>query len=96
MELKDASGVRLKKLTYPAAVTKQDKSFGPTQVYPKSFEIHGMVTGTEKISSPVILVARYQGCFETLGVCYPPQVSEMKLTSPSNTTPGKNPAKAQP
>jgi thiol:disulfide interchange protein DsbD len=96
LEIKDAPGARLTRVDYPAAVTKQDKSFGPAQVYPKSFEVHGIVTGAEKNPAPITLVARYQGCFETLGVCYPPQISEIKLHSSSNATPGKIPAKAQP
>lgn len=80
LELKGVPGMRLTRVDYPAAVTKQDKSFGVMQVYPKSFEIQGLITGTEKFSSPATLVARYQGCFETLGVCYPPQVSEIKIS----------------
>jgi thiol:disulfide interchange protein DsbD len=90
-------GIRLTQLNYPAPITKQDKSFGPVQVYSKSFEIQGLITGADKFSTPITLVARYQGCFEPLGVCYPPQISEMKLNPSGNMKPGTNiPAKTQP
>lgn len=96
LEIKGSPGVRLLRADYPAAITKQDKSFGPTQVYPKSFEVHGLIAGNEKNSSPITLVARYQGCFETLGVCYPPQTSEIKLNPVNGMASGKLPEKKQP
>ena len=95
LEIKGSTGVKLLRTDYPTAITKQDRSFGPTQVYPESFEIRGTIANTEKTSTPITLIARYQGCFETLGVCYPPQTTEIKLNPSSSTVSGKPLGKKQ-
>ena len=68
--LKDSPGRRLVSVRYPPAVNKNDPNFGPMAVYPKPFDVDVRVDGPA--SNPVSLLVRYQGCYETIGVCYPP------------------------
>lgn len=75
--LKDTPGLRITAVDYPEAITKQDKFFGPTQVYLQPFRLIVTLAGPGK--GPVTLLARYQGCFETRGLCYPPQTTLLKL-----------------
>ncbi|GAB3245421.1 protein-disulfide reductase DsbD N-terminal domain-containing protein [Chitinimonas naiadis] len=73
--LKDTPGLRISQVDYPPAVSKQDPSFGTTQVYPQPFSVTLTLAGPGK--GPVTVLARYQGCFETRGICYPPQASSL-------------------
>lgn len=60
------------KVTLPQGDTKEDPNFGRTEVYHHAVDaiIHLNWAGTP--SSPVRVVASYQGCNEPLGVCYLP------------------------
>lgn len=77
LALKDTPGLRISQVDYPQAASKQDPSFGATLVYPQPFSVTLTLAGPGK--GPVTLLARYQGCFETRGVCYPPQASTLTV-----------------
>lgn len=75
--LKDAPGWRIKNTTFPSTTIKEDKTFGRSPVYTKSFSVPVQLEG--KPGSPALLLVQYQGCFEPLGVCYPPAITTMKV-----------------
>lgn len=68
--LKDSPGRRLVSVQFPPTVMKNDPNFGPMAVYTKSFDVPVRLEGSP--SKPVNLLVRYQGCYEPIGVCYPP------------------------
>lgn len=75
--LKNTTGTRIGGIDFPPAVTKNDLSFGDTQVYTKPFSIKVELAGDG--TGPITLLTRYQGCFETRGLCYTPQSATLTL-----------------
>ncbi len=75
--LKDAPAWRIKNITFPPATIKEDKIFGRSPVYTQSFSVPIKLEG--KFGSPASLLVQYQGCFEPLGVCYPPAITTLKV-----------------
>ncbi len=75
--LKDAPAWRIKNITFPPTTVKEDKIFGRSPVYTQSFSVPVQLEG--KPGSPASLLVQYQGCFEPLGVCYPPQAATLKV-----------------
>lgn len=76
--LKDSPGWRIKSTVFPPTTIKEDKIFGRSPVYTKSFSVPVQLEG--KSGSPASLLVQYQGCFEPLGVCYPPATTILKVT----------------
>ncbi len=75
--LKDAPAWRIKNTQFPPTTIKEDKIFGRSPVYTQSFSVPIQLEG--KSGSPVSLLVHYQGCFEPLGVCYPPATTTLKV-----------------
>lgn len=69
--LKDAPGVRIARINFPPTVTKEDKTFGRSEVFKASFIVTVQLEGNTKAAAMVM--TNYQGCYEALGVCYPPE-----------------------
>lgn len=69
--LKDTPGVRIAGVEYPPTVTKEDKTFGRSEVFTASFAVTVQLDGNTKAETT--LVTKYQGCYEAIGVCYPPE-----------------------
>lgn len=76
--LKDSPAWRVKNIAFPPTTIKEDKILGRSTVYTKSFSVPVKLDG--KSGSPASLLVQYQGCFETLGVCYPPATATLKVT----------------
>ncbi len=76
--LKDSPGWRIKSIVFPPTTIKEDKIFGRSPVYTQSFSVPVQLEG--KSGSPASLLVQYQGCFEPLGVCYPPATAILKVT----------------
>ncbi len=80
----EPQGVRADHAQLPAGEKKQDEFFGEMEVY------HGRVEAIVPLSGipsgdlpvPLVLEVRYQGCSETLGVCYPPMSKRITLELP--------------
>lgn len=70
--LKDASGVRLEPVGMPAGVPKNDPFFGAQDVYRQPVQIPLPLAREAGKPASFTLVATYQGCNETIGLCYPP------------------------
>lgn len=75
--LRGTPNVRIAKIDYPATVIKEDKVFGKSQVFKQSFVATVTLDGNAK--GPITLVANYQGCFEAIGICYPPETKILKV-----------------
>lgn len=74
--------VKLGQITLPAGENKQDENFGLVQVYHHDFSLliplerhDGATTFTLK--------ARFQGCSEKFGICYPPSAQQVDLALPA-------------
>jgi len=79
--LKNASGVTIRQVQLPAGEIKNDPNFGQMEVYHKSIKAEIALDRTPKAKS-LTLLARYQGCNERIGVCYPPIDKSFDLTLP--------------
>lgn len=79
--LKNASGVTIRQVRLPAGDVKNDPFFGQMEVYRKPIQAEIALDRTPKAKS-LTLLARYQGCNEKLGVCYPPIDKSFDLTLP--------------
>lgn len=69
--LKDTPGMRIARINFPPTVTKEDKTFGRSEVFKTSFVVTIELEGNTKAAARVM--TNYQGCYEALGVCYPPE-----------------------
>ncbi len=76
--LKDSPAWRIQSIAFPPTTIKEDKIFGRSPVYTQSFTVPIKLEG--KPGSPASLLVQYQGCFEPLGVCYPPATATLKVT----------------
>lgn len=79
--LKNASGVIIRQVQLPAGEVKKDPFFGQMEVYRKPIQAEIALDRTPKAKS-LTLLARYQGCNEKLGVCYPPIEKSVDLVLP--------------
>ncbi|HEY0844133.1 MAG TPA: protein-disulfide reductase DsbD N-terminal domain-containing protein [Noviherbaspirillum sp.] len=75
--LKDSPGWQIKNTAFPPTTIKEDKIFGRSPVYTQSFSVPVKLEG--KSGAPASLLVQYQGCFDPLGVCYPPATAILKV-----------------
>lgn len=79
--VKNASGVTIRQVQLPAGEVKNDPFFGQMEVYRKPIKAEIALDRTPKAKG-LTLLARYQGCNEKLGVCYPPIDKSVDLVLP--------------
>lgn len=79
--LKNARGVAIKSVKLPAGKVKNDPTFGKMETYEKPVQAEIALERAPNAKS-VTLAAKYQGCNEKTGVCYPPIDKEVSLTLP--------------
>lgn len=77
--LKDPPGMRIVSVDYPPTVTKQDLTFGRSEVYTKPFALTLRFDWQAK--GAVSVEAAYQGCYEAIGVCYPPETKTVTVAA---------------
>lgn len=79
----ESSQLKLGAPTFPAGVIDNDPYFGKLVVYKKDFIVNYPLVssraGNEKIT------VKYQGCSDTMGVCYPPQKQIIEINTPALT-----------
>lgn len=80
----------LEKTPWPAAVMKNDPSFGEVAIYPQPLTLTWTIAKRQSAIETADIFFEYQGCSEA-GLCYPPQ----RLTLPVHL-PVHLPAKATP
>lgn len=79
--LKDTPGVRIARINFPPTITKEDKTFGRSEVFKTSFVVTVELEGNTKAAAMVM--TNYQGCYEALGVCYPPESKAITIPAHS-------------
>ena len=83
---------QLGKAQPPMGKIKNDEFFGKVEIYPADFKVRIPVVKADA-GKPFTLKAEYQGCAE-VGVCYPPQQSEVTLKMPAAAKAAAKPAPA--
>jgi thiol:disulfide interchange protein DsbD len=76
-----ADQVQLGKAALPMGKLKEDEFFGKVEIYPADFRVR-VPLAKAAAGSTFKLKAEYQGC-AAIGVCYPPQQTEVSVTVPS-------------
>ena len=79
--LANANGVSIRQVQLPAGEVKNDPFFGSLEVYRKPVKVDIALDRTPK-AKRLTLLARFQGCNEKIGVCYPPIDKSFDLTLP--------------
>ena len=83
MALESATpGATLDAAVYPKGEIHKDDYFGAQEVFRGAFTVSAPVTLTAGASRTVLLKLKIQGCADA-GLCYPPQLSDAKVTLPA-------------
>ncbi len=72
LSLKSPAGAALEDLQLPQAEEKDDPNFGRTFIYHQPFTATAKILGLPASGATVVIEATYQGCNESMGICYPP------------------------
>jgi thiol:disulfide interchange protein DsbD len=78
--VKSPADVKVLKVDMPAGDVKQDPTFGSTEVFHKNFAASVTLSRALAAGEKLVLNATWQGCNETIGVCYPPIKHDFSLT----------------
>lgn len=81
--------VKLGEVSLPAGENKQDEFFGLVQVYYQDIKLK-LPLNRPAAQQELTVVAYFQGCSETFGICYPPGKQQVKLTLPPTVAPPGN------
>lgn len=82
-EITDNQAVQPGAVTLPSGTLKNDAYFGLTEVYTDDLQIELPLIRSQTEATTVTLVAHYQGCSETFGICYPPTRKTTTLNLPA-------------
>jgi thiol:disulfide interchange protein DsbD len=93
--LKDAAGVRIKRVDLPPGERKQDPNFGATYIFPQPVRAVMRLERRSALVQRVTLEVRYQGCAEA-GLCYPPEVRRFELALAPLSPGPRSPTAAKP
>jgi len=77
-----SDNVTLKSLEFSKAKMVDDALFGKTEVFSKEAVIKVPYSATISTAN---LTIKYQGCADKIGVCYPPQTREFKISLPASS-----------
>ena len=69
---------RIGEVNLPKGKSKDDPTFGKTEIYTKSFDVDVPISISSGESSAAKLKVGYQGCAEK-GICYPPTIKTIDL-----------------
>jgi thiol:disulfide interchange protein DsbD len=81
-EILDNNQVSLGTITLPEGDNKQDEFFGLVQVYHHDIDFR-LPLGRSQAAQNFTLKAKFQGCSETFGICYPPSEQTVSLSLPA-------------
>lgn len=81
-EILDNNQVSLGEVTLPAGDNKQDEFFGLVQVYHHDVDFR-LPLARPQAAQSFTLKAKFQGCSETFGICYPPSEQTVSLSLPA-------------
>jgi len=101
----DNPNVKIGTINFPKSDTKNDPVFGDVEVYHQDVELTVPLIFTKSTSIDTKIKIAFQGCSETLGICYPPAKKEMFIPagftassiigSNSNSSPTSNSTNSQ-
>ena len=80
----DASGITTGQPQLPPGERKNDEFFGEMEVYYDSVEVNIPLQRSPSGPVDITFKAGFQGCSETLGVCYPPMSQTVELALPAS------------
>ncbi|WP_020559646.1 protein-disulfide reductase DsbD [Thiofilum flexile] len=83
LNLLDAKGFTAGELKVPAGEIKQDPAFGTVQALYNQVDVTLPLTRVDNQAASFLLEIVWQGCFEKLGVCYPPERKGFLATAPA-------------
>lgn len=83
LNILEAKGFQAGTLQTPEGKVKQDPAFGTVQAIYHQADIALPITRTNNQAASFILEIIWQGCFEKLGVCYPPERKGFLATAPA-------------
>jgi thiol:disulfide interchange protein DsbD len=69
---------------FPEGEIDNDPYFGKMVVYKKDFHVNYPLLSSQEGSEKITV--KYQGCSDTMGVCYPPQKQIIEINTPALTT----------
>ena len=78
--VKSPADVKVASINTPAGDIKEDPSFGKTEVYHHDFAASVTLSRALAADEKLVLDATWQGCNETVGICYPPINRDFTLT----------------
>jgi len=81
--LSDNPNVKIGTIVFPKADMKNDPVFGDVEVYHHDVELTIPLIFTKATSGDTKIKIAYQGCSETLGICYPPAKKEVFIPASS-------------
>jgi thiol:disulfide interchange protein DsbD len=81
----DTPGITLGEPQFPAGKIKHDEFFGDVEIYRGSVTVTIPVERSANAPGTLALTATSQGCAD-LGVCYPPQRQQRKVSLPAQST----------
>jgi len=90
----ETDGVAVGEAVFPAGKIKDDEFFGKIEVYTHQVRAEIPLSGDLTPGQEIKLKIVAQGCNEPLGVCYPPQHSQVALVVPDNSAASGNPLNA--
>jgi len=73
----DNPNVKIGSIVFPKADKKNDPVFGDVEVYHHDVELTVPLLFTKATASDTKIKVTFQGCSETLGICYPPSKKEV-------------------
>jgi thiol:disulfide interchange protein DsbD len=85
--VKSPADVKVLKVDTPAGDVKDDPAFGRTEVYHKNFATTVTLSRALAADEKLVLAATWQGCNESIGICYPPINRDFTLTAGSGIAP---------
>lgn len=90
IKLVDADGVSLGPYSLPEPYIKKnalrvDGTYGDTPIYTGELEFIVPLERSNRAATDIILEARFQGCSEVAGICYPPRRDKVSLSLPTST-----------
>lgn len=82
----DNPNVTIGTVTFPKADKKNDPLFGDVEVYHQDVTLTLPLVFAKTTTSDTKIKISYQGCSETLGICYPPSKQEVFIPAGSSST----------
>ncbi|MDH5184363.1 MAG: protein-disulfide reductase DsbD [Gammaproteobacteria bacterium] len=88
--IKSGDGVTISGVNLPKGKQKDDEFFGKMVVYYKELNAKVLLARENSAAQEIVVTANYQGCSETLGVCYPPASKDISLSLSSGIVGGSS------